>query len=256
MRFLPLDEAKQFDGARLVTVAGVPSPWSEAAKAILTVKKIPFVGVRLSPGDAALAEWTGTHNAPVLMVDGEAPRTGWAEILLLAEQLSPSPPLLPADPAERALAFGIAHEICGEMGLGWARRLEGIAAALDEGSDTGFPEPVARYLAGKYGYRPGCGAAARQRVVDVLTLLDTRLRAQEVEGSPYYLGGTLSAVDLYAATFMAIVAPLAPEQCPMPDALRTGFTASDPDTLAAITLRLLAHRDRIYAEHLELPITL
>ena len=43
--------------------------------------------------------------------------------MLLAERLAPAPALLPADPASRALALGLAHELCGEAGLGWSRRL-------------------------------------------------------------------------------------------------------------------------------------
>ena len=72
-----------------------------------------------------------------------------AEILLLAERLAPTPSLLPADPAVRALAFGLAHEICGEAGLGWSRRLQMVHASLQNAG--GFPVPVAKYL----GKKPG-----------------------------------------------------------------------------------------------------
>ena len=140
MQFVELEAAKTRPGMRLVSVGGVPSPWSEAAKGILHVKRIPHVGVRLTSGDAAIAEWTGCDNAPVALFEDEAPRSGWAEILLLAERLAPTPRLIPEDPDERALLFGLAFEICGEDGFGWCRRLQGIVSTL-EGEATGFPPP-------------------------------------------------------------------------------------------------------------------
>ena len=67
-----------------------------------------------------------------------------------APRLAPAPPLIPARADERALAFGLAHEICGEGGLGWSRRLQLIHADLN--NSGGFPERVSKYLAKKYGY--------------------------------------------------------------------------------------------------------
>ena len=45
--------------------------------------------------------------------------------------------------AARTVFFGLAHEICGEMGLGWRRRLQSIAA----GMQGERPNPVAVYVA-------------------------------------------------------------------------------------------------------------
>src|SRR5499426_2575422 len=121
-------EARALPGLRLLVLRGAPSPWSMAARAIFDLKRIPHQKVFVAPGDApgALLEWTGQTSFPAAMYGDERPRTGWAEILLLAERLAPEPPLLPADPEERAVVFGIAHEICGELGLAWCRRLLGI----------------------------------------------------------------------------------------------------------------------------------
>jgi len=79
--------------------------------------------VRLDYENGTTKSWTGQHNAPVVMHGSEKPRSGWADILLLVERLAPQPRLLPSDPGERALAFGLADEICGEKGLSWSRRL-------------------------------------------------------------------------------------------------------------------------------------
>ena len=256
MQFVDTAEARKRSGLRLVTVGGVPSPWSEAAKGIFHVKKIPFVGVRFAPGDAEILEWTGCNNAPVALYDDEAPRSGWAEILLLAERVAPEPRLLPAEPEARALVFGLAHEICGEMGLGWSRRLAGIHASLESDGAQGFAKPIAAYLAPKYGYSSDTGAEAVSRVVAVLGLLAGRLRARRDADSPFILGRELSALDIYSAAFLGIIAPLPPEQCPIPDVMRKAFETVDPDTAKALDPILLEHRDFIYRDYLELPVRL
>ena len=79
---------------------------------------------------------------------------------------------------------------------------------------------------------------------------------QRDAGAHYYLGSSLTAVDIYSATFMALFKPLPPEQCPIPDHMRPAFEALDADTEKALDPILFQHRDRIYAEHLELPLTL
>lgn len=253
--YVDLEDAKQRGGLRMVVVSGVPSPWGEAAKGILHVKQIPWVAVRLDQGSDAMAGWTGgERSGPVAIYEDERPRKGWAEILLLAERLAPEPALLPAAAAERALAFGIAHEICGEMGLGWCGRNAGVHAGMS--GRGGFPAGVAQYLAQKYGYRPEEADLYSARVVAILEVLSARLRAQREAGQRFYLGKSLTAVDLYSATFMAMFSPLPPEQCPMPEAMRQAFRAPDPATEKALDPILLEHRDFVYDEYLELPLSL
>jgi len=190
----------------------------------------------------------------VAIYEDEKPRAGWSEILLLAERLAPAPTLLPVDPAERALVFGLSHEICGEAGLGWSRRLQLIDARVHK--TGGFPEQVAKYLGRKYGYRPETGAAATSRVVALLTMLAARLRSQRERGSRFYVGNSLTAVDIYGAAFMALFRPLPQEQCAMSAGTRATFETRDAQTDAALDPILLGHRDMMYAEHLELPLSL
>ena len=254
VEYLDFAQARERDGLCMVVVPGVPSPWGEGAKGILHVKQIPWMAVRLDQANAAMAEWTGQRSGPVAMYAQEAPRSGWAEILLLAERLAPSPALLPNGAEDRALAFGLSHEICGEMGLGWCRRLQGVHAGLSGAG--GFPSGVASYLAAKYGYREAEAASYQTRVVDILNMLSRRLHAQREHDSPFYLGTSLSAVDIYSATFMALFAPLPPGDCPMPEAMRAAFGMREPVTDEALDPILLEHRDRVYAEHLELPLSL
>ncbi len=254
IEYVELEEAQRASGLRMVVVTGVPSPWGEAAKGILHVKGIPWKAVALDQANPAMAEWTGERSGPVAMYEDEAPRKGWAEILLLAERLAPAPALLPADAEERALVVGWSHEICGEMGLGWCRRNQGVDDGLNERG--GFPKGVAAYLAPKYGYRPEEAAHYGERVVAILASLARRLQAQREAGSRFYVGEALSALDIYSATFMALVRPLPPEHCPMPELMRAAFEAADEATRKALDPILIEHRDFVYEEFLELPLSL
>jgi glutathione S-transferase len=252
--YIGVEEARNRNGLRMVVVGNVPSPWGEAAKGILHIKGIAWAAVRLVYDSELLREWAGQRSGPVAIYDNEQPRSGWAEILLLGERLAPTPSLLPADPVERALVFGISHEICGEEGLGWSRRLQLIHAG---GQKTGgFPEQVGKYLGRKYGYRPEAGVAATPRVAALLRMLAGRLQAQHEKGSRYYVGKSLTAADVYSATFMALFAPLPHEQCEMAAGIRAAFETRDAQTEAALAPILLRHRDMMYAEYLELPLSL
>src|SRR5579863_887760 len=254
-QYLSAEDAIKRDGLRMVVVGGVPSPWGEAAKGLLHIKGIEWAAVRLAYDSEALQDWTGgQRNAPVVIYEKERPRSGWAEILLLTERLAPMPSMLPREPAERALVFGLAHEICGEAGLGWSRRLQLVHAGLHNAG--GFPERVAKYLGKKYGYSVEAGAACGPRVSELLGMLGTRLKAQYEAGSRYYVGDKLTAVDVYSATFMAMFGPLPPEHCKMEGGVRATFQTRDAQTEAALDPILFEHRDMMYAEHLELPLSL
>jgi glutathione S-transferase len=253
-QYVSVEEAVSRGGLRMVVVGGVPSPWGEAAKGILHIKGIEWAAVRLVYDSDVLKTWAGQRSGPIAIYQDERPRHGWAEILLLAERLAPTPSLLPADPAERALVFGLSHELCGEAGLGWSRRLQLIHAGLN--GVGGFPAPVAKYLATKYGYSPEAAAIGSRRVVALLGMLATRLEAQRAAGSPYYVGHALTAVDVYSATFAGLLRPLPHEQCRMDAGARAAFELSDAETAAALAPILLEHRDMMYARHLELPLSL
>jgi glutathione S-transferase len=253
-QYVGVEEARKRTGLRMVVVGDVPSPWGEAAKGILHIKGVEWAAVRLVYDCESLREWAGQRSGPVAVYENEPPRAGWAQILLLAERLAPTPPLLPTDPAERALVFGISHEICGESGLGWSRRLQLIHAGVQNAG--GFPEQVAKYLGKKYGYRPETGVAATARVAALLGMLGARLKSQYERGSRYYVGNSLTAVDVYSATFMALFRPLPHAQCAMSASARAAFETRDAQTEAALDPILLKHREMMYAEYLELPLSL
>lgn len=162
--------------------------------------------------------------------------------------------MLPKDATDRTLVFGLAHEICGEQGLAWSRRLQLIHAGLN--NKGGFSERVSRYLGKKYGYSPEAGANAGSRVADVLRMLASRLKERRRAGGRYYIGDALTAVDIYSATCMAMFVPLPPEPCQMDGPTRAAFKSRDAQIEAALDTILFEHRDRIYAERLELPLSL
>jgi glutathione S-transferase len=252
MRFVTLDEARSARGLRLVVTAGVPSPWSETAKSCFDAKGIDYLAVRLTPRDADTRAWTNRHNAPVAMYDDEPPRSGWAEIVALAERLEERTCLIPRSQDDRVVMWGIAHEILAEGGLVWSLRLEAIHRGLTSGGARGFPERAARYLGAKYGYHPSRVEGARDRIRSTLAMLARRL-----DGAPHYVvGGSLSAADVCAATALGVLAPLSHEDCAMLPDFRRTYESWAPEIAAAVAPSLIAHRDFIYRQHLVLPVQL
>ncbi|MAG29987.1 MAG: hypothetical protein CL908_03720 [Deltaproteobacteria bacterium] len=259
MDYVEPDEARKRSGLRLVLTAGVPGPWGEAAKSIFQVKKIDYTPVRQTGGttDDSLVAWTGHANAPLAVLDDEPARAGWAEILLLAERLSPSPSLIPRDARDRALMFGLSHEICGEDGFGWNRRHQLLAPMLTmPDADTNPALETGRVLGRRYAWSHEAVARANGRILAILQLFSDQLASQRQAGSDYLVGEALSAVDIYWATFAAMLRPLPHELCPMPDMMRTVYASLTREIEDALDAALIAHRDRIYDRHLQLPIDL
>jgi len=252
--YLSVADAIARPGLRMVVVGKVPSPWGEAAKGIFHVKHIEWAAARLVYDDDSLKQWAGQLTGPVAIFNDEPPRSGWEEILTLAERLSPTPRLLPAMETAREQALTLAEKFCGREGLGWHRRLQMIHAGLSK--TGGFSERVAGYLGGKYGYDPARAPADTARVAQLLGEFAALLEAQQDAGKPYYFGDALSAVDIYSAAFMALFRPLPEAQCSMHAGSRAAFEWHDAPTAAALDPILFAHRDMMYARHLELPLSL
>jgi glutathione S-transferase len=255
-------------GLRLVLIPGLPGPWGEAAKGIFYVKKVPFVRVRHKTGDPdyleALKKWSGQTSYPVVAYNYESPRSTWLDILFLAERIAPKPLLIPADPEERALMFGYSHELCGELGLSWCQRLMLLDETLraNPASSVGLPIPnreAASRLGSEYGYDAAKAEGAPRRIAEIVRLFATRLAQQRATGRRFLIGNQLSALDIYWATFISRIHPLLPDLCPMPPQLSAFFItvlAENPVIRAAMDPALLAHRDFVYRNYLELPVDL
>ncbi len=247
--YVSIAEGRNLPGLRLALTQGVPGPWSVAAKSIMEVKGIPFKAVPqlAAQPNEELVEWTGHNNAPIAIYNDERARVGWVEILLLAERLAPEPALIPASPEQRALMFGLAHEICGEQGYGWCARslLFDIQEERGEGAYTSLK---ARYSSGE------TTAQLVTRIGAIIAMFERQLERQRDAGSDYLIGDSLTAVDIYLMAFSNMMVAMGPDQCIMPDF----YTAIGP-TLDTKLDRptppiIITHRDRIARRHLSLPI--
>jgi glutathione S-transferase len=250
--FRSVKEAIENPGLRIVLVKGLPSPWGQAAKTIFDVKGLDYLAAPWLPGEPNddIVKWGGEASAPIVAWEKEAPIHRWIDVLYLAERLAPKPSLIPSDATQRALMIGLSHEICGEMGIGWNRRLQLFAPAFASGK----PPAGISLMGNKYRYNEGDAKAAGERTAASLKALSTQLKSQYARGVKYFAGDGLSALDIYWTAFANLLDPLPKAQCPMPDAWRPGFCASDPVVKAAMDPLLMEHRDKIFREHFRDPM--
>ena len=252
MKFLSVAEVIKRSGLRLVLVQGAPSPWGQAVKAMMEYKGLEFVVAPQIPGaeNADLVAWAGVNSGPVVAWNDGRPLNRWNDILFLLERLAPQRPLVPDAPAERVQLLGLSHELCGELGLGWNRRLSLFKPAIQSGQAPSGITAMSR----KYGYNESDVAATNQRQIEMLNLLSSILDSQRARGSAYFVGSALSAVDFYWAAFSVIMDILPDAQCPVAAGARSMFENIDNNVKAAISPQLLEHRDRILRAHFKLPM--
>jgi len=244
MKYLSVAEARKLPGLRLVLTAYMPGPWGEAAKAILSVRKIKYVPVeqRAMEKNEELFAWTGMRNAPIAVLDDDPPQSTWHEILLLAERIGSGPSLIPTEPIDRALMMGFSTEICGPDGFGWSRRLEMMGRGTTRSpSNTGTYDM--QRMTRSYGVTPESIARAPLRMVSIMNGLSKQLHQKQ-----------LSACDIHWAALSLFVSPLPPDECAMPDFMRENYTYLTPELAAALDPILLSHRDMIYKRHIGLPL--
>lgn len=252
MNYISVEDAINAPGLRLVLSAGVPGPWGEAAKAMLAYKQLAYTAVFQEGGgeNTALREWTGQTSAPVAVYGDLPPACHWFDLLMLAERLAPQSPLVPLLPAQRVEVLGLSALIAGVDGFGWHRRLQMLAPMLTLAKP---PQMIVR-LGEKYGWSVEALAGATARLQAISAELDHRLAQQERAGSDYFVGSAPTAVDFYWANFAAMLKPLPHKDNPMPDYMRASYESADAETLACLTPRLEAHRDRMYQRHIALPL--
>jgi glutathione S-transferase len=94
-------------------------------------------------------------------------------------------------------------------------------------------------MGSKYDYDEGAAKSASERVAGSLKALAQQLKSQYERGVRYFIGDSLSALDIYWTAFANLLNPLPKEQCPMSEALRPAFTASDPVVKTIWRSRLL-----------------
>lgn len=248
--------AREARGVRMVVSGILPSPWSEAAKGVFHLARVPVLAVRWIRGEPETIEWTGVRNVPSVVHDDEPPRTAAAEIVSLADRLAQGA-LLPAEAEARVRTFGLLNEIAGEGGLGWCSRLAIIEAGIASEGARGFPLPIARMLAARYGQPPRHPGGIRGRVREVLALLEAELERSRARGHRYFLGERPGALDVYAATFLTALSGWTLEDCPKAlPFLQKVFADLHEELGAEVPEALMEHRRAMFDGHLPWPIAI
>ena len=233
------------------------SHYNEKARWALDYKSVPHRRRAVTPGEhtAIARRLTGGQTFPVLELDGEAIGDSTAIIAAL-ERRHPSPPLYPADPAERKRALALEDFFDEELGpysrllvvhhaFGDARLALGTFTP-----DLSHPRRVlgrAIFPRLRKQVRQGLGiddttvAHAFQKV----QAAGRRLQA-ELQPSGYLCGERFTVADLTAA---ALVAPaVAPEQFPYPQPQRD-HPLLEPLRAALDRAGLLEWSREMYARH-------
>ncbi len=249
MEYLSVKEAETKPGLRLVLTAGVPGPWSESAKALFRHHQVAYLPVRQEGGrdNPELVAWTKHRNAPIALYNDEAPRVRWLELLDLAERLGKGPSLFPEDRTNRMLMVGLVNEIAGENGFAWNARLLMLNATYQAVGDKAYKNPMLK----DYQFDPENIARVTKSLNDFLAYLAAHMRAQS---SPYLIGDQFSAADLYWAYFSNLLQPQPAAINPMPDFLRKSYQLT-ATVLEPFDDILVSHRDKIFEQHLETPLT-
>jgi glutathione S-transferase len=253
MDYVKPEDARGMKGLRLVLTQAAFGPWGQAVKKMLEYKGVSYIPVAQLAGGAneELVKWTGTRNAPTIVYNDEPPLSRWFDQIPFVEKLKPTPPLLPIDSASRIEVFGIIHEIAGEWGIGWCRRLMMFNDIDTTTKKSG--EKLAANLStmmNQYGYATQNAESAPARVADIIKTLAQRLKAQRAKGSRFFVGSQLSAADIYWAAFSYMIELLPDEIAPMPEEMRKLRECRDPTILAAKDPILIEHRNEMFTKYL------
>jgi glutathione S-transferase len=233
LKYVEVEVARRTPGLRLVLTQGLPGPWGQAIKKILLYKGIDYVPVAQYAGqdNAALKEWVGVRNAPVIVDERGRPLTTWSES------------------ESRAHVLGIVHELAGDNGLGWCMRLL-LFKDTQSANPSAREQPAMAQMIGEYGVTEEAIQSAPERIIDILQMLTRRLRAQRQARSDYLVGTCVTAADIYWACFSIMVQPLPDEWCPMSPALRQSRTPVHPGIIAARNPLLIEHRNHMFQRFL------
>ncbi len=249
MKSVGINEAIKSDGLRIIIVKAMPSAWGVAAKAMIEFKGLECIMSHQKPmsDNPELEKWSGVNSGPVVAWKDEPPINRWNDILFLLERLEPKISLIPKSARERILCLGLSHEICGELGFGWNRRLDFMrpqhGAAISE-------------FAKKYGYTEIDAKLANERVINLMNELTQILESQKLKKSPYLIGESVCAVDFYWAAFSNFVKIQDASICPINPQARPMFENTPPEIAAHISTELIEHRDYIMNNYFQLPLEL
>ncbi len=243
-------------GTRVTFIPGLPALWAEALKNICYVKGVPLIrvlhpmmGIDKETGEdrqARLYELTSQTSLPTMFHNTERPRNVWLEQLGLAERIgaADAPRLIPEDFNQRVEVIGLCEIVLGEDGMVWNMRILADSP-----------------LAQKYGYSEGANATAADKVAAVIRLLDERLAVQEANGSPYLVGDSITAADVYWATMSMSVLPPTPDIMPITKQNKGmlkyfRLNGQIPVVADALSPRIEKHQRHILTNYCETPAVL
>ena len=89
-----------------------------------------------------------------------------------------------------------------------------------------------------------------------MALLRAFSESLAASSGPYLLGAKMCAADIQLVCVIGLFAPLPQAVSAMHPKAREAFETMDEKTRSALAPNLLAHRDHMYATHLEMPLTL
>jgi glutathione S-transferase len=183
--------------------------------------------------------------------DDGPPVTRWFDQIPYIENMKRPPPLIPAESEARLQMFGIIHELAGEWGLGWCRRLMMMSDIDRNLKSAGKPlAPTVSALMDEYGFSAQNAENASARVADIISNLARRLREQRANGSRFFIGSQLTAADIYWVSFSYMIEPLPDDLCSMPAEMRQLRECRDPAILGAKDPILFEHRDQVARQYL------
>lgn len=251
MEYLSVEEARGQSGLRLALTRGVPGPWSEAAKAMFTLRNIDYLPVQQLAGDAnnELVDWTGHRNAPIALYNDEPPRVRWLELLDLAERLGSGESLVPDDTQDRMFMVGLINEIAGETGLAWNARLLMFDASIQKLGPDAAKSP----MYAEYRYDAAALESSISKIEKFLGYLASHIKVQREQQSHFLVGKRFSAADIYWAYFSNMLETLPQGQCSISDGVR-GMWGVMAKSISGYDPIIIEQRDRIFTEHLVLPL--
>ena len=74
--FVTIEEARAATGMRLILAQGIPGPWAEGIRGVLSVKKIPVLRGRfeMNSDHRDLIDWSAQSSVPVIAWNDEPPK--------------------------------------------------------------------------------------------------------------------------------------------------------------------------------------
>ena len=187
------------------------SHFCEKARFCLDVKRLPFTMVRVNPFTRSQVRRLGKRGTVPVLTDGARVVDGSDAIARYLDEAYPDPPLLPADPDQRAEAEALAARCDLELGPDARRVAYDVAFAhpgLFEGTLTFRREPWRRVnpiflhlleprLRRLFKIFPDDLEASRRRLRSLLSDLEKRL-----EGRDHLVGDCLTLADITAVSLL------------------------------------------------------